>query len=110
MKKHYTIAIDADRELQLSDEEILNAIHAAIWDRVKLASLAKPEFEVKVVALDAPWSDDRGRIGKDVKLTYKKQVNLAHQLKDRGYSVSSIAHIMRTNKIIVRILLTAKGE
>jgi hypothetical protein len=53
MKKHYTIKIDADEELQLTDEELLNAIHAAIWDRVKLASLAKPRFEIEIVALES---------------------------------------------------------
>jgi hypothetical protein len=52
MKKHYTIQIDADEEIQPTDKELLNAIHMAVWDRVQLASLAEPRFEIEIESLD----------------------------------------------------------
>lgn len=55
-------------------------------------------------------SDERGRIGKDVKLSHEEQHKLLHILKNKGYSNSSIAYIMRLNKRIVRILLGSKGK
>lgn len=50
-------------------------------------------------------SNEQGRIGKDVKLSHAQQVEMAKTLKDKGYSNASIAHIMRINKGIVRILI-----
>jgi len=51
-------------------------------------------------------STERGRIAKDVKLTHAQQVELAKTLKEKGYSNTGIAHIMRTSPSVVRILLT----
>lgn len=55
-------------------------------------------------------SDEKGRIGKDVKLSHAQQVEMANTLKGKGYANASIAHIMRINKGIVRILLGSKGK
>lgn len=55
-------------------------------------------------------SDERGRIAKDHKLAHEKQVKLAGDLKDKGYSNSAIAHILRLPESIVRTWLKPEGE
>lgn len=57
-------------------------------------------FAVKVVR-----DKNVGRLDEDVELTHEEQVKLAKDLKDAGYSNASIAHIMRLDKAILRILL-----
>lgn len=53
-------------------------------------------------------SEERGRLAKNVTLTHEKQVELAKTLKDKGYSNSAIAHIMRLSESTVRNLLPPK--
>lgn len=51
-------------------------------------------------------SEERGRLAKDHNLKHQQQVELAKTLKEKGYSNSAIANIMRTSENVVRVLLT----
>lgn len=58
-------------------------------------------------------SEDRGRIAKQANLRHEELVRIVKDLKERGYSNSDIAYIMRRNENVVRILLERfqdKGE
>lgn len=55
-------------------------------------------------------SEERGRLAEGITLAHEKQVELAKELKEKGYSNASIAHIMRINESTVRILLEPKSD
>lgn len=52
---------------------------------------------------------EKGRIGKDVKLTRAQQLDLMKKLKDKGYSKSAIAFIMRIDEKDIRERLRPRG-